>query len=173
MNRNRNPIPATRRVMVELLGSCRSATPSLRRSRKLCAAALLVGIGPAQADLSTARILRRLDALERENIELRSEVEQEKQELQNFSQKVEASSQSQSAQVTELNQKVTASEQAIPKLESQVDYVEQRQSDQPVKVGFRTGWSESPYAMPGGFFYSAYLADRLLSHEDNGIPGDA
>jgi hypothetical protein len=25
--------------------------------------------------------------------------------------------------------------------------------------------------MPGGFFYSAYLADRLLSHEDNGIPG--
>ena len=25
--------------------------------------------------------------------------------------------------------------------------------------------------MPGGFFYGAYLADRLLSHEDNGIPG--
>jgi len=139
-----------------------------------CAATLMLGIGPAQARdsrASTAQILERLDALERENNELRAEVRQQSEELHSFTQKTEATYQSQSAQVSELNQKVTASEQALPKLASQVDYVEQRQFDQPVKVGFRTGWSESPYAMPGGFFYGAYLADRLLSHEDNGIPG--
>jgi hypothetical protein len=140
----------------------------------VCAATLMLGVRPAQARdsrSSTARILERLDTLERENNELRAEVQQQKEELRNFTQKTQASYQSQAAQVNQLDQKVTRSEQALPKIESQVDYVQQRQLDQPVKVGFRTGWAESPYDMPGGFFYGAYLSDRLLSHEDNGIPG--
>jgi hypothetical protein len=119
---------------------------------------------------SNARIMARLAAIERENAELRAEVRQQKQEFEEFRQRSEAASQNQNAQVTELNQKVTASAEALPRIESQVDYVQQRQVDQPVKVGFRTGWAESPYDMPGGFFYGAYLADRLLTHED-GIPG--
>ena len=136
----------------------------------LCMLALF-GNAPAARAESNARIMARLAAIERENAELRAEVQQQKEAFDAFQQRIEAASQNQSAQVTELNQKVIATTQQLPKIENQVDYVEQRQFDQPVKVGFRTGWSESPYAMPGGFVYSAYLADRLLSHEDNGIPG--
>ena len=58
-----------------------------------CAATLVLGIGPAQARdsrSSTARILERLDALERENSELRAEVRQQKEELQSVTQKMEA-----------------------------------------------------------------------------------
>ena len=139
----------------------------------VCAASLMLGIRPAQARgsrTSTERILERLDTLERENNELRAEVQQQKEELRNFTQKTEASYQSQAAQVNQLDQKVTASTQTLPKIESQLDYVQQRQRHLPVQVGFRTGWSESPYDMPGGYFYGAYLSDKLLD-EDDGVPG--
>jgi hypothetical protein len=138
-----------------------------------CAATLILGIGPAQARdswSSNARILERLDALERENNELRAEVRQQKEELQSVTQKVEATSQSQAAQVNQLDQKVTATSQEVPALQTQIVTLEKRQRKLPVQVGFRTGWSESPYDMPGGYFYGAYLSDKLLDEED-GVPG--
>ena len=58
-----------------------------------CAATLMLGIGPAQARdsrASTAQIIERLDALERENNELRAEVRQQREELHSVTQKMEA-----------------------------------------------------------------------------------
>ncbi|HUO05600.1 MAG TPA: hypothetical protein VMU16_10435 [Candidatus Binataceae bacterium] len=58
----------------------------------------------------------------------------------------------------------------VPELSQRVSSVERKQSESSTEVGFRTGWSESPYDMPGGFFYGAYLNHRLLDRDD-GIPG--
>lgn len=133
---------------------------------------LMLGIRPAQArdSRSTARILERLDILERENSELRAEVQRQKEQLRNLTQKTEATYQTQAAQVNALDQKLTSSTQALPKIETQLDYVQKKQRHLPVQVGFRTGWSESPYDMPGGYFYGAYLSDKLLDDGD-GVPG--
>jgi hypothetical protein len=132
----------------------------------MCAGALTALPAPARAADTNAQILPRLEALERENQELRGEVDRQRQELEDIKGQVRTSSESQSAQVSELRQKVAASSEQIPELKSQIERVG---TDTPVKVGFRTGWAESPYHMPGGFFYGAYLADRLLTRED-GIP---
>ena len=132
----------------------------------LCAGALTALPAPARGADSNAQILRRLEALECENQELRGEVDRQRREFEDFKGRVRTTSESQSAQVSELRQKVAASSEQVPELKNQIERV---RTDTPVKVGFRTGWAESPYDMPGGFFYGAYLADRLLTSED-GIP---
>ena len=102
---------------------------------------------------STTEILQRLDALERQNGELRAEVTRLRSQ-------VDANSQHpQIAQTTE--DPVAAGVEGAP-------YAAHNRGT-PVQVGFRTGWSESPYAMPGGFFYGAFLNHLLLTEED-GIP---
>lgn len=134
----------------------------------MCAAALMAL--PAAGHAADAGVLRRLEALERENRELRRELDRQHRELEDIRSQVATTEQSQSAAVSALNRKVAVSSQQIPELKSELSKVAAAAADTPVKVGFRTGWGESPYAMPGGFFYSAYLADRLLTQED-GIPG--
>jgi len=108
----------------------------------------------------------RLDALERQNHLL----EEQNRAIQGqlSSQRTEIDALKQQLQGTA--QPVASLQREVPKLKQQVADVQRAQIDLPLEVGFRVGWSESPYAMPGGVFYGAYLNHRLLSPED-GIPG--
>jgi len=103
--------------------------------------------GPgSQTDL---QIINRLDALEHENRDLRSELSQLKQ------------------QVAILPRQAASLQGSAGGGSEAGEY--QKRHELPFQVGFRTGWSESPYEMPGGVFYSAFLNHRLLTQED-GIP---
>jgi len=137
----------------------------------ICSVVLPLLASPVHAaDPSVSRILSRLEALEADNKALRAEVQQEKAEFDQYKRNAEVSSQNQTVAVAALNQKAAISAQELPTLQGKVDYIAERVGELPVQVGFRTGWSESPYDMPGGYFYSAYLSDRLLTQED-GVPG--
>jgi hypothetical protein len=102
--------------------------------------------GGADDPGSNNAIVQRLDALERQNDELRTEVARLRQQVDSPT----PSAQTAGAPVA-------------------ADLAPERDHGTPVQVGFRTGWAESPYAMPGGLFYSAFLNHLLLSEED-GIP---
>ncbi len=67
-------------------------------------------------------------------------------------------------------QPVANLQQQVPQMQQQLSDVAKKQRSVPLEVGFRTGWSESPYGMPGGMYYAAFLNHRLLTHED-GVPG--
>ncbi len=97
---------------------------------------------------STTAILQRLDTLERQNGELRAEVTQLRQQ-------VDATSRS--SQIAQTNAAGEGSQYSA------------RSGGTPVQVALSAGWSESPYKMPGGFFYGVNLRDLLLTEED-GIP---
>jgi hypothetical protein len=58
----------------------------------------------------------------------------------------------------------------LPRFTSELAGIAEDQSDLPFELGFRVGWSETPYKMPGGFFYGAYFNHRLLTNED-GVAG--
>jgi hypothetical protein len=119
------------------------------------------------AKVSSSRAMEaRLEALERQNQML----EEQNRAIQGqlSSQKGEIDALKSQLQATA--QPIASLQQEVPRLREQVVDVKRAQVDLPFEVGFRTGWSESPYDMPGGFFYSAYLNHRLLSPED-GIPG--
>ncbi len=136
----------------------------------LAALALVCGPGralAAGADAPSRHAMeKRIELLEKENqmLELQNRVIQEQLGAQK-------------TQIDALRQEVHGSvqpvaqlQQEMPKVRQQMAKIEERQSDLPFEVGFRTGWAESPYDMPGGFFYGAYLNHRLLTVED-GIPG--
>ncbi len=118
------------------------------------------------------------DAASRHAMEKRIELlEKQNQMLEQQNRAVQEQINAQKAQIDALRQELHGSvqpvaqlQQEMPKVREQMSKIEERQSDLPFEVGFRTGWAESPYKMPGGFFYSAYLNHRLLTAED-GIPG--
>lgn len=120
--------------------------------------AIVAGAGRARA--GDAALESRIQKLEQRNHEL---------EEQNRA--IQGQLKDQKEAIDELVRQIRiASDEPAAKAQAQkVASVEKRQSSLPVEVGFRTGWSESPYSMPGGFFYSAFLSNRLLTQED-GIP---
>ena len=118
------------------------------------------------ADKASRAMEARLAALERQN-----------QLLEEQNRAIQGQLSSQKSEIDALKQQlqgavapVASLEHEVPKLKQQVAEVKQAQVDLPLQVGFRVGWSESPYNMPGGVSYGAYLNHRLLSPED-GIPG--
>ena len=119
------------------------------------------------AKLSPSRAMEaRLEALERQN-----------QMLEEQNRAIQGQLSAQKTEIDTLKQQLLGTTQPIaglqhemPKLKQRVAEVENAQLDLPLQVGFRVGWSQSPYGMPGGLFYGAYLNHRLLSPED-GIPG--
>jgi hypothetical protein len=123
--------------------------------------------GGSSAKVSSSRAMEaRLEALERQN-----------QMLEEQNRAIQGQLSSQKSEIDTLKQQVQGATQPVasvqhemPKLKEQMQAVEKAQIDLPFEIGFRTGWSESPYDMPGGFFYGAYLNHGLLSHAD-GIPG--
>jgi len=135
-------------------------------------AALALACGPGRALAASA------DAASRRAMEKRIELlEKQNQMLEQQNHAVQDQLSAQKAQIDALRQELHGSvqpvaqlQQEMPKVRQQVAKIEERQSDLPFEVGFRTGWAESPYDMPGGFFYSAYLNHRLLTVDD-GIPG--
>jgi hypothetical protein len=97
--------------------------------------------------------------LEQQNRAIQSRLSAQKAEIDALKQQVEGSA-----------KPVSSLQQEVPALKQRVSQIERKQSELPVEVGFRTGWGDSPYRMPGGFFWGAYLNHLLVSHED-GIPG--
>lgn len=113
-----------------------------------------------------SQVLGRLDTLENENRELRSEVRQLKG-------RVEASTQ----EVPSLQQAQKVVQQELPKIDQRVAKVETHQSELTKKqrepmfgVNFYAGYSESPFKLPGGFYYAASIDHKLWTEED-GVPG--
>lgn len=119
------------------------------------------------AKVSSSRAMEaRLEALERhnqlleeQNRVIQSQLSSQKTEIDSLKRQVEVAT-----------QPVASLQHEVPKLQGQVAAVQKAQIHVPFEIGFRAGWSESPYDMPGGFFYGAFLNHGLLSHED-GIPG--
>lgn len=97
--------------------------------------------------------------LEEQNRAIRDQLSTQKAEIDTLKQQFQGTA-----------QPVASLQQEVPKLKEQVSKVEKKQSELPLEVGFRTGWAESPYKMPGGFFWGAYLNHLLISNED-GMPG--
>jgi len=116
--------------------------------------------------VSGSALERRLELLEKQNQLL----EEQNRTIQGQLSGQKAEIDSLRQQLQSSTQPVASLQQDVPRLKQQVADIERKRTDLPLEVGFRTGWSESPYDMPGGFFYGAYLNHRLLTAED-GIPG--
>ena len=128
---------------------------------------------PIAASASSVKPLTRQQALEM-RLDL-PEKQNQTLEIQNHT--IQSQLSDQKAEIDALKQQMQSTVQPVanlqremPQLKQQFAAIEEKQGDLPFEVGFRTGWAESPYEMPGGFFYSAYLNHRLLTPED-GIPG--
>lgn len=57
----------------------------------------------------------------------------------------------------------------INQLEQQVQQLQRRQQTLPFDVGFMSGWAESPYDLPGGFFWGFFIDHQVLTKAD-GMP---
>jgi hypothetical protein len=97
--------------------------------------------------------------LEQQNRAIQQQLSQQKSEIDSLRQQMQTTA-----------KPVAQLQQDTAQMKEQFADIEQKQSHLPFEVGFRTGWGESPYDMPGGFFFGAYLNHLLLS-EDDGIPG--
>ncbi|GEM_PF-615067 len=101
--------------------------------------------------------------LEIQNRAIQDQLNTQKQEIEGLVRQMQATA-----------QPVAALQQQVPQIQQQLSDVKsdvaKKGGSIPLEVGFRAGWSESPYGMPGGFYYGAFLNHRLLTHED-GVPG--
>jgi len=122
--------------------------------------------GAAKLSASQRALEARLDLLEKQNQMLEQQNRTIQSQVSAQRQEIDALKQQMQGTV----QPVASLQQDVPKLKQQVSKIEAKQFDLPFEVGFRTGWGESPYGMPGGLFYGAYLNHRLLDHDD-GVPG--
>ena len=105
------------------------------------------------------KVLDRLDAVEQQNRDLRTQMLELQQRVQPLAAATPSMKEEVRAQV----------QQQVAPLAQQVTAITTAQQELPFGVGFRVGYSESPYGMPGGLRYSAFLNYRLLTEED-GIP---
>jgi len=122
--------------------------------------------GPPKVVRVSQQLQQRINQLEQQNrvLEIQNraiqdQLNSQKQEIDGLVHQMQATA-----------QPVATLQQQIPQLQAELSDAKVKQRSIPLEVGFRTGWSESPYGMPGGFYYAAFLNHRLLSHED-GVPG--
>ncbi|HVN28137.1 MAG TPA: hypothetical protein VMT64_06605, partial [Candidatus Binataceae bacterium] len=113
---------------------------------------------------SSSAMEARLEALERQNRLLEEQNRAIQGQLSN--QKSEIDALRQQLQVTA--QPVASLQKEVPELREKIADAASEEPD--VQFGFRVGWSESAYGMPGGVSYGVYTQHRLLSPED-GLPG--
>jgi cell division protein FtsB len=126
----------------------------------LCSTFLsMAGSAAAQ---SASDVQRRLDELEQENRRLRNQLDRQQREIESLKQSVQ--------KLNATSQNVPAIQRQVPELKSQIAALQQKRRELPFDVGFRTGWAESPYDLPGGFFWGFYGGRELLT-QDDGIPG--
>jgi hypothetical protein len=127
------------------------AVAAARTSRTSAAQAAM----QAQIDL----LQKQNEMLQQQNRAIQTQLSQQKSEIDSLRQQMQTTA-----------QPVAQLQHDTAKMKEQFADIEKKQSKLPFEVGFRTGWGESPYDMPGGFFFGAYLNHMLLSEED-GIPG--
>lgn len=113
-----------------------------------------------------SRVLGRLDALENENRVLRSELATLKGKVETSTQEVPSLQQAQKV----VQQELPKIDQRVAKIETRESELRQKQGEPMVGVNFYTGWAESPFKLPGGFFYAASIDHKLWTRED-GVPG--
>jgi uncharacterized protein YoxC len=116
-------------------------------------------VSPQELQLRINQLEQQNRVLEIQNRTIQDQLNQQKQAIDGLMHQMQATA-----------QPVATLQQQVPQLQAELSDVKTKQKSIPLEVGFRTGWSESPYGMPGGFYYAAFLNHRLLSHED-GIPG--
>jgi uncharacterized protein YoxC len=109
----------------------------------------------AQIDL----LQKQNELLVQQNQAIQQQLSQQKSEIDSLRQQMQSTA-----------QPVAQLQHDTAQMKEQFADIEQKQTRLPFEVGFRTGWGESPYDMPGGFFFGAYLNHMLLSEQD-GIPG--
>jgi hypothetical protein len=127
------------------------------------------------ADPSVKQMLRqveqRLDTVEQENRSLREQVVELKQQVSTTAPTVSAMQQHMTQVMPRTEQRVTNIEKSIEASDQQLASLKQR-TDSPFKgsgLGFRSGWSEVPFDLPGGFYWDMHLGHRLFEERD-GIP---
>ncbi|HUA33645.1 MAG TPA: hypothetical protein VMA09_08560 [Candidatus Binataceae bacterium] len=152
---------------------------SIKRSNRIRAFALGLALATTwPAGASAAEHRAKVAKVSQQEMQLRiNQLEQQNQtlEIQNHSIQDQLNTQRQQIdllmhQMQQTSQPLTAIQQQMPAMQAELSDVKEKQRSVPLEVGFRTGWSESPYGMPGGLYYGAFLNHRLLTHED-GIPG--
>jgi len=116
-------------------------------------------VAQQELQLKIDQLVEQNRALQTQNRAIQDQLNTQKQEIDTLMHQMQATA-----------QPVATLQQQVPQMQQELSDVAKKQRSVPLEVGFRTGWSESPYGMPGGFYYAAFLNHRLLSHED-GIPG--
>src|SRR5271168_921513 len=148
----------------------------------LLAAVILVGclVFPTRAragstagsDPSVKQMMRqveqRLDTVEQENRSLREQVLELKQQVNTQAPTVSAMQQ-------HLTQDMPKTEQRVANMEKMQEASDRQMAslklheELPFKgsgLGFRAGWSEVPFDLPGGFYWDLHLGHRLFEERD-------
>jgi uncharacterized protein YoxC len=136
-------------------------------------AVVAIALIPSAAAARTSRASAAQQAMQSQ-IDL---LQKQNQMLQQQNRTIQQQLSQQKSEIDSLRQQMQSTVQPVAQLKQdnaqmkeKVADIEKQQSHLPLEVGFRTGWGESPYDMPGGFFFGAYLNHELLTEQD-GIPG--
>ncbi len=109
------------------------------------------------------RLEQRLDTVEQENRALKEQVLELKQQVTPAVTTMQEMPKTQ-ARVANLEKVMADSDKQLASLKEH--------TESPFKgsgLGFRAGWSEVPFDLPGGFYWDAHLGHRLFEQQD-GIP---
>jgi hypothetical protein len=128
-------------------------------------------------DPSTQALLRRLSRrvarveaqnreLATENRQLQSAMSKSQQQILELQSQVRATSRA----VPALQAGIPAMKQQVVRTKAEIDAFKSDRTAPGTAIGFRQGWSETPFDLPGGIYYGAYISHILVSRED-GIPG--
>ncbi len=146
-------------LTIGLAISLAAARPTIAADGDPASRAKTVRVSQQELQLRINQLQEQNRTLEIQNRAIQEQLNTQKQEIDTLMHQMQATA-----------QPVATLQQQVPQMQQELSDVANKQRSVPLEVGFRTGWSESPYGMPGGFYYAAFLNHRLLSHED-GIPG--
>lgn len=123
--------------------------------------ALMPPVAKAQDNAELERKVERLEAqnraLEKETLAVENQLRLQNETINRLRQEVLTTA-----------QPVAAMQKDVPAMQSQLADLQKSQMHT-LQVGFLAGYGESPYDMPGGFFFGAYVPHTLLTIED-GVP---
>ena len=146
-------------LAIGLAMSLAAARPTIAAGDDPARGAKAVRVSQQELELKINQLQEQNRTLEVQNRSIQEQLNTQKQEIDTLMRQMQATA-----------QPVVTLQQQMPRMQQELSDVAKKQRSVPLEVGFRTGWAESPYDMPGGFFYGAYLNHRLLTAED-GIPG--
>jgi len=115
------------------------------------------------------RMSQRLDSLESENLYLRGEVSALKKELDAQTPTVSAMQHHLTETMPKTEQQVASIQKDVVANSDKMKSLSDIMARRGLEIGFRTGYSEVPFDLPGGFYWDAHINHRLLTRED-GVP---